>query len=437
MAENKKHIREFMFDPRMLISPPFSQCPKCNQPAFGILSIHKNYYEKRCRNCMYPNPRSNEHSYIVPLPALSKKVIYIDQMALSNMMKAINSKLKTYNKIDKVWLQLFECLDTLCKMQLIICPSSDFHQEESMLSSYYESIKSMYNLLSGGLKFKNEFSIKMDQALLALDLFLDNKPFTPKNLNQISAFNDDINIWQDRIFLTVDFDITDAQIEGARKHRDEISEGFNEIFAKWKKSKKSFQEFLDVEENASLQPLYDYIDFIKKQGSGNVQLDFLMSPNWILFNTIQSRIGNNESDPEQVLKSVVDFFYSENFKSIPTQRIASYLFAGIARKATHGQKRPPSKGMLNDISIISNYLPYCEAMFLDNECLALLTENPTGEYIKDFKTKLFSKNTLSDFLEYLENIKVNTTSEHLKKLKEVYGEDWIKPYTKLYDRKDI
>jgi len=435
MAKEKKIIKEFVFDPRILISPPFTKCPKCKHTSFGILSIHKSYYEKRCRNCMYPNPKKNELSYTMPLTTLNKKVIYVDQMAISNMMKAINPKLKAFTKIDKVWLQLFERLDTLCKMQLIICPSSDFHQEESMLSIYYDSIKSMYNLLSGGIKFKNELSLKIDQALLSLELFLDNKPFTLEVLNRNSAFNDDINIWQDRIFLTVELNITDNQIEAARKNRDEISEGFYEIFKKWQSSKKTFQEFFEVEERVSLQPLYDFINFIKKQGTESSQIDFLMSPNWVLLNTIQSQITKKLSDPVQILKSIVDYFNSENFKSIPTQRISSYMFAGIARKASLGQKKPPSKGMLTDISIISNYLPYCDAMFLDNECVALLKENPTGDYIKEFKTRLFSINTMPDFLEYLENIKDSASSKHLNKLSEVYGNDWSKPFTTLYGMK--
>lgn len=302
----------------------------------------------------------------------------------------------------------------------------------------------MYNLLSGGIKFKNEFSLKMDQVILSLELFLDGKPFTPDVLKQNLAFDEDINIWQDRIFLTVEFNITDEQIESARNQRDEVSEGFNEIFEKWQTSNnKTFQEFFEIEENAVPQiVLNDYIDFIKKQTSSSDEerfsslFDSVYSPSILLFNTVHFKIKKKILDSVLSLKTTRDFINSDNFKSIPTHKISSYMFAGIARKATQGQKRSPSKGMLNDINIISNYLPFCDAMFLDNECVALLKENPTGDYIKNFKTKLYSKNSINDFFEYLNDIEISTTSVHINKLKEVYGDGWNKPYTTLYGMKD-
>jgi hypothetical protein len=444
---NKQAMSDIIYDPRLMISPPFSKCPKCQQNTFGILSIRNNHYEKRCRTCMFPNPHENESSFIIPLPKISKKIVYMDQMVMSNMMKVLNPKAKSYNKIDNIWLQLFERIEKLCKMQLIICPSSSIHQIESSLSPYYDAIKSMYQLLSGGIKFKNPFKLKMDQIIMSLQLFLDNKPFTLDILDHDLAFNENINIWQDHIFLTVESNISVEEIEKARKHRDEISIGFNKIFVNWQLSKKTFQEFFEIEENASAESaLSDYKEFMKKQASINDEekikniFNFDLPSNIILLDTIHSKIKKIIPDPISALQTTIEFLNSDNFKSIPTHRISSYMFAGIARKATQGQKRSPSKGMLNDIEIISDYLPFCDAMFLDNECVALLKEKPTGDYIRNIKTKLFSKNTINDFFDYLDKIEKDTTTDHINKISTgMIGVNHILLYTKLrtYNHKQI
>jgi hypothetical protein len=87
--------------------------------------------------------------------------------------------------------------------------------------------------------------------------------------------------------------------------------------------------------------------------------------------------------------------------------------------------------MMSDIRIISVLLPYCDAMFIDNECRGLLCEEPLSGAL-DYGTTLFSTNNKERFLNYLDDIKSRASPEHLDKVKEVYGEDWEKPYTTLY-----
>ena len=81
-------VKTFKFDPRDLISPPFIICPKCNQELFGVISIRNNSYSRRCKNCLYPVGTNRTADYY--LPNLNKKVIYLDQFAISEMMKVLN-----------------------------------------------------------------------------------------------------------------------------------------------------------------------------------------------------------------------------------------------------------------------------------------------------------------------------------------------------------
>ena len=85
--------------------------------------------------------------------------------------------------------------------------------------------------------------------------------------------------------------------------------------------------------------------------------------------------------------------HSPIFDKIPFVKISSLLLTGIARKALSGQVEPPDQGMANDLFIISHYLPYCDAMFIDNECAALLSENPIRAQLNEYGSKMFSLNT--------------------------------------------
>jgi transcription elongation factor Elf1 len=72
------------FDPRLLISGPFKTCPHCGAEEFGILGVGHEMYTRRCRACWF-----KAHG---ALPPLSRKVVYIDQFAISDMMKTLNAE---------------------------------------------------------------------------------------------------------------------------------------------------------------------------------------------------------------------------------------------------------------------------------------------------------------------------------------------------------
>ena len=87
-------MTSWTFDPADLITAPFGQCPRCEAPEeFGVLEVADDRYMRRCRRCF--------HTEITLLPPLSKKIIYLDQMAISDMMKAINPR-EEANQRDRV-----------------------------------------------------------------------------------------------------------------------------------------------------------------------------------------------------------------------------------------------------------------------------------------------------------------------------------------------
>ena len=133
MAEGVKTIR---IDPRDFIGGPYEDCPKCGQHEFGVLNIHDNSYTRRCRS------RSCWHTLTFGLPALKKKVIYLDQFVFSNIMKMLSAETRGHERAEAepLWRELFESLDVLCRMQLVICPDSTEHHAESLISPFYEEL---------------------------------------------------------------------------------------------------------------------------------------------------------------------------------------------------------------------------------------------------------------------------------------------------------
>ena len=97
----------------------------------------------------------------------------------------------------------------------------------------------------------------------------------------------------------------------------------------------------------------------------------------------------------------------------------------LAVKAAAGQKEIPNQGTATDINIASTLLPYCDAMFVDNKCRALLQDIPK-EYALPYPCKVFSLKTGADFIQYLTGIRDSVTANHLALIKEVYGPDPMK-----------
>src|SRR3989304_2807951 len=100
-----------VIDPRDFIAGPFRNCPKCGGNEFGVLLVNGRQYIRRCRD------RKCWYTETIGLPEIKKKVIYIDQFAISNMMKVLNPAVKGHElaATDPFWRELFELLDVICK----------------------------------------------------------------------------------------------------------------------------------------------------------------------------------------------------------------------------------------------------------------------------------------------------------------------------------
>ncbi len=394
----------------------------------------------RCRACW-----RTQH---FGLPQVTKKVIYLDQNAISNMMKALNPKTDAHRdgRVDPFWQTLFEKLDTLVTLQLIICPDSLTHSNESRVSTYFQALQRMYEQLSHGVTFHDPDTIERFQIFEHLENVFAGSPNAPSKLDVHSVVSGKINVWTDRIIVTASTEWKPEWVEDLRQFRDQISTAIEEIFRRWQTEKgRTFKDWVEEEVagfgTSTVAQAANFITVLRETLAGQRDPDPNINPllppaSVILVNTICERLRRSGMAAESVYPTAVGYLTSAGMKEIPFLKIRSMLWASVARKAANGGKRPPSRGMSNDIKTISTILPYCDAMFVDKECWTYLNEEPLRSELK-FGTKLFSLNNKQEFLDYLDSIIASTTPEHLATVHTVYGENCLIPYTSIYSKENL
>ena len=131
-----------------------------------------------------------------------------------------------------------------------------------------------------------------------------------------------------------------------------------------------------------------------------------------------------ERTPEEVAALEKSFGEANRIAEAPFVKLQAMMFAAIAMLAAGGKKEPPNEGMTTDIETVAHLLPYCDAMFMDNECRSLLLNVPLALRPQEV-SRVYSLNCRAEFLEYLRSLRADLTPEHIQALHDVYGKDRV------------
>jgi hypothetical protein len=179
---------------------------------------------------------------------LRKKIIYLDQFVISNLVKLKNPTTPAQAKLaaDPFWPEIHDLLFQLRHLQLICCPDSWSHQEESRISNINADLKAMYERLPGGISFESFDGIKSNQiGELALAWSEKREPvfdFDPR-----SVLSKDPNEWNERYYITFQDNpfVTPAKIEQSRQAlHAEVTRLFTTV---WAKEKRDFDYWYNLE----------------------------------------------------------------------------------------------------------------------------------------------------------------------------------------------
>jgi hypothetical protein len=414
---------------RDFITSPFLACPRCGKQEYGVLGIRETRCERRCRSCWYTGT--------INLPKLRKKVIYIDQFGLSNIMKVLSEEVKGHKRAvaEPLWRELFEILCVLCNLELIVCPDSQEHQDESLTSPFREALERTYQHFSRGVSFNHGEGIRIQQVLQIGRAWVKRMP-ARLEFDAQAVTHGSLHGWTDRILVHADSNFPGAA-ERLRAAREQSHAHLAGCFDKWRQDKKTFQDVFSREKVGYRESLIKrYLADCKRRAQ--MPFEMLKGQMPTLDEVLPSEAENvisslqiafrQELQKEHVDVEVFEFLKSTEIDNAPFSVLSASLFASLAVKAAAGQKVIPNRGTFADINIVSNLLPYCDAMFVDNKCRALLCDIPKT-FALPYKCNVFSPNTGAEFLSYLRNLRDSVSPEHVSLVEELYGPNPMKPHS--------
>ena len=321
----------------MSITLPYRECPKCKKAnCFGFYAnsmddnIEPKMYTQKCSVCGYQE--------LYSLPSLDKKIIYLDQFALSEMLKSIDPLVPRKGNLDPIWRTLFKKLEQLSRKQLLICPKSDYHTIESLPTTFYPKLKILTEHLSWHVSFYRSNSIKMRQIEKHAQLWIQGKGDEEPAIEHNDALKGRINYWQPRNNLRIHTIPHPLEIEEIQRRRAKNKSEITSLYDGWRsesyKSREQwFKETVKAFGYYTLHrpwPLFD-VDF--KKSVENVFLKEGVSQ-------------------DHIKEKVIEYFNSPQLENLPFLKISALLLATKVRRVAGGEKKK-SPGMSVDFDMIA------------------------------------------------------------------------------------
>jgi len=374
---------------------------------------------------------------MVALPALSRKVVYIDQFAISNMMKTLNRAHGHHARAadDPFWRQLFERLDRLVQLQLVVCPFSEVHISESVVSPDGAALRKMYERLSLMVGFEFSGAIAERQLRTALDAWLENR--TPAHdLAPQTGTRGGLQNWKEFPLISARFIYPPELVAAIRAFRDGVKEKIEALFDEFARQPRRepfdawFRHERAIGGRAVLEAAQLYMHRLQEIAAGRESRVY-NSVAWKYFVLIAERVTRERLTEHEFAARAATFLTSDAYKDVPAHRIQALAWAALDQTVSGGQKQRHYAGMSNDIQILT-LMPFCDAMFIDNGCRAMWEKVPRHYRRSYERTNLFSYNIRDKFMDYLDKIEAQANPAILGASREVYGEP--EPFTAMYER---
>lgn len=428
------------------ISKPYKNCPECKRiNTFGVFTpiSGSNSYSRECIKCGF-----NQN---FKLPKLSKKVLYLDQFVISNLIKLLDKSHPSHKKIKKdlFWQRLFIALEKASKSQVIICPDSFYHAHESSVGGInFLLAKRLYEHFSGGKTLYPSSTVERFQIQQHFSDYLDgNKSqfiFDPQDI----SFGQDLHVWEIGLMVSVGGSPRLAEVENIKKINASTLQQLADVWKRWQSENINFEERAREEVlgfgKGIMQVSKNFFDRrsiamqkIATDPTYEIDLDDILPPPSNELLESMTRIARAKGVNEYNLPSIIGKYLTDAdiLLEIPSLKISSVMFAGLARRAKLGEKKPPKS--TTDVQFIASYLPYSDAMFVDKQSATLLNELPsnTPKYLRinEHNTKIFSLCNREDFLNYLEEIVSQLPEEQLNTLKDLGGDTYAEPYWSIIE----
>lgn len=392
-----------MLDPTQLKET--TDCPRCHaSKTFRPKGVVGQYWINRCSQCRY--------SKDWPLPKITKKIVYLDQFVISNFVKVKHP----------FWIELHKKLSSLVALQVIVCPYSEVHKDESLLSKELrDRLKEMYRSFGGDDRLRRIHDIRQDQLLRSIRTWL-GVPESDKDKTRAAwrdAFDSDPHTWTGDLQIYAEFPVHEPWVDDLRERKDGTHEDLKSVCEFWKSHPATFDQ--DVAEEVrgfARQSIEVYRSFA--HGSFNPRNPPSVHPGVTLIHWLAVEVKNARPEELDPVSVVQQFFDSAGARQTPFLEISSSLWAKIAQYVRQPKgSRLPDDGDSFDINAISMFAPYCDAMFIEKEFEEMWRQLKLNE---KYSVRLFSMRTKDEFASYLDDILKSISDAHLEGLTLVYPE---------------
>jgi hypothetical protein len=403
----------------MFETHPFLDCPACNAPsAFGVLSIGGNRLSQRCQKCKFIGQTI--------LPRLNKRVIYLDQFAISNVYKIRSGESLRPVHVHNFWVEFERRIQRAKTSHAAIFPSSDIHMDETIVSRFSSELRVEHEIFGGGASFVDSGTLNRAQEMEFAKAFMSGQPAPDLQFDVDTALRGHRNDWLPNLHITVNSDYS-SFASALRESRDRLQAAMLPLFERWQRDRPSFGAVLKEElaaiGKARIESYFlmwrDYIYAIECQDSDkifNIELSSGMRHATIMAQVFKD-LGVQD---DECLKKLVEFWSWPELIKLPFHRIGAHMYAAIATRLAAGQKRMPSPGLSNDIKAVSTYAPYVDAMFIDIECENLLNDGRLKKKLM-YRSRIFSKSSSREFFAYLQDLENELSADVKQWTSFLYG----------------
>ncbi|WP_204240566.1 hypothetical protein [Microvirga arvi] len=358
------------------------------------------------------------------MPALDKKVIYLDQFAFSELFK-IKAGTRRADAHDAFWRELYDKVQRVLLLQQVIFPTSDVHSSETIVSPFSSDLRNACEAIGGTASLIDTDEVSRRQVRECFEAYRQNRaPSFSLDVDDVMSTQRNAWLPDMRVFVNADYS---RFAEGLRDSINRDAERMAAPIEFWREERPPFEKILQAElgsfGSGRLDVLRHLLDLKDQVEQSNDPLAILGVAGHPVFREFMELLRVFEADGLDQAAATVEvarFWHWPGNREQPRHRITAYLFAAIARKIVAGQRKPPTRGFMNDVSAIASYAPYVDAMFLDKECAGLLRETPLREDLK-LRARIFSLNTRQEFLDYLDELGDAASDEVRRYSKRLYG----------------
>lgn len=399
----------------MFETGPYKKCPnpQCTgNETLGLLDVGGRKLTRRCTKC--------RHTVRETLPAIDKKVIYLDQFVVSELFK-VKKGTRRKDALTPFWEEAHRRVQRALLLQQAVFPDSNIHLDETIVYRDGNELRLFHDMMGGDVTFMADHDVELHQLWEFADAFLNGQTAPTIALDVDEILEGQRNTWLPLLHITANMDFSHFAPD-VRSSRDSLEAALADLAKKWGTDKHGFEDALRMEIGTLLRAHIQGFAAAQERmakavtaGNAKAMMEAALHQSNVLMRQLKEKFGKS-NDAMLLLAAFCNW---PELEHMPQHRIAAHLYAAIARSMAAGQVKAP-KGMMNDIRAVSTYGPYVDAMFIDKGCAELLRQ--IGPRVR-LKARTFSLNDKQEFLDYLGEVASAAEPEVRAYAQELYNVD--------------